>query len=77
MLSLESVLIEYTLHRANLTGRAGWYRRAGGEAVRRCPAVVSKYQDQNAFPFDMSLLILFGVEHERESTERERPLTLS
>jgi hypothetical protein len=25
----------------------------------------------------MSLLILFGVEHERESTERERPLTLS
>ena len=35
VLSVESVLIEYTLHRANLTGRAGWYRRAGGEAVRR------------------------------------------
>ena len=34
VLSVESVFIEYTLHRANLTGRAGWYRRAGGEAVR-------------------------------------------
>ena len=32
VLSVESVLIEYTLHRANLTGRAGWYarRRRGG-----------------------------------------------
>jgi len=56
VLSVESVLIECTLHRANLTGRAGWYarRRRGGAPL--------SFQE-NAL---MSLLILFGVESMRD-----------
>ena len=55
-MSVESVLIECTLHRANLTGRAGWYarRRRGGAPL--------SFQE-NAL---MSLLILFGVESMRD-----------
>ena len=57
VLSVESVLIAYTLHRANLTGWAGWYaRRRRGGAPRSF---------QERMPM-MSSLILFGVKSMRD-----------
>jgi hypothetical protein len=58
-LSVESVLIEYTLHRANLTGRAGWYaRRRRGGAPR-------SFQERTPLCLDV-VVILFGVESMRD-----------
>ena len=61
--SVESVLIECTLHRANLTGRAGWYarRRRGGAPL--------SFQE-NAF--DVVVDIVWSGEHERPLTLCER-----
>ena len=63
VLSVESVLIECTLHRANLTGRAGWYarRRRGGAPL--------SFQE-NAF--DVVVDIVWSGEHERPLTLCER-----
>jgi len=59
VLSVESVLIEYTLHRANLTGRAGWYaRRRRGGAPR-------SFQERTPLCLDV-VVILFGVESMRD-----------
>ena len=56
-MSVESVRIAYTLHRANLTGWAGWYaRRRRGGAPRSF---------QERMPL-MSSLILFGVKSMRD-----------
>ena len=58
----QSVLIEYTLHRANLTGRAGRYaRRRRGGAPR-------------SFQEDALFFLEFWI---RACKWRERPLTLS
>ena len=63
VLSVESVLIECTLHRANLTGRAGWYarRRRGGAPL---------LFQENAF--DVVVDIVWSGEHERPLTLCER-----